>query len=184
MESEVTPLKQKEPYEVTPTLIRVVQLIKRIKDVFFHDYDGEREPQSIVITTLAAKYYDGEYSIYEALFTVVKKMKQLYDKDQRFKVVNPSYTDEVFTEKWPRHIEYYDNYKDFINHTYSWLSDLTNPEKAKRAFKELFGQHPFDDVLEKTKYDSFWNSKPSNITRDNVFPNEQVRINKKERGNA
>lgn len=184
MESEVTPLKHKEPYEITPTLIRVVQLIKRIKDVFFHDYTGDREPQSIVITTLAAKYYDGEYSVYEALSNIITKMKQLYENNNRFKVINPSYPDEVFTEKWPTHIEYYKNYTEFVNFAYSKIGDLLKPEKAKNAFRELFGQYPFNDVFENTKCDSFWRSQQSNITKDNIFPNEQVKINKKERGNA
>ena len=44
MESEVTPLKKPAPYEMTPTLIRTVQLLKRIKDVFFRDYKGEKKP--------------------------------------------------------------------------------------------------------------------------------------------
>lgn len=183
MESEIKPLKAKQPYETTPTLVRVVQLIKRIKDVFFSDYEGEREPQSIVITTLAAKYYDGGYSVYEALSNILFKMKQLHDRDKRFMVVNPSCSEEYFTEKWPRHIEYYENYSKFINFAYSRIIDLPNPSKAKSAFRALFGQSPFDKVLEDTKYDSFWND-TSNIVKDNVFPNEQIRINKKERGNA
>ena len=183
MESEFQPLKTKQPYETTPTLVRVVQLIKRIKDVFFYDYNGEREPQSIVITALAAKYYDGSYSIYETLSTILFKMKQLYDNNARFKVENPSYPAEVFTEKWPKHIEYYDNYSKFVNFAYSKVVELTNPSKAKKAFRALFGQQPFDNIFEETKYDSFWNS-VSNIVKDNVFPDEPIKINKKERGNA
>lgn len=183
MESEVTPLKTKQPYELTPTLVRVVQLIKRMKDVYFHDYAGGREPQSIVIATLAAKYYNGEYSVYESLQNIIRKMKQLYDNNQRFMVANPSYPNEVFTEKWPRHVEYYDNYNKFINKISPLVVDLANPAKAKNAFRELFGQHPFDDVFEETKYDSFWKTN-TNIVKDNVFPNEKVKIDKKERGNA
>lgn len=184
MESDIKPLKKTPPYESTPTLVRVVQLIKRAKDVFFHDYEGEREPQSIVITTLAAKYYDGERSVYEALCNIVRKMKQLYDNNKRFTVRNPSYSEEVFTEKWPKHVEYYTNYNEFISFVYDRIFDLINPEKAKKAFRDLFGQSPFDGVLEDTKNDSFWNESSSNVVKDNVFPNEQVKINKKERGNA
>lgn len=184
MESDIKPLKLRQPYETTPTLVRVVQLIKRMKDIFFHDYDGEREPQSIVITTLAAKYYDGEYSVFEALSNIVRKMKSLYDNNNRFVVKNPSYTDEVFTEKWPRHVEYYDNYRDFICFASSKIQDLANPAKAKKAFTDLFGGSPFNEIFENTKYDSFWSRGSSNITKDNVFPDQQVKINKKERGNA
>ena len=183
MESEVTPLKKPAPYEMTPTLIRVIQLLKRIKDVFFKDYEGEREPQSIVITTLASKYYNGEFSVYDALLNVVRKMKQLYDNNNRFVVSNPSYPNEVFTEKWPRHIEYYKNYCDFIYFADSRIRNLASSNDPKRAFTELFGQSPIDDIYNETRYDSFW-KKTSNITKDNVFPNEQVTINKKERGNA
>lgn len=185
LESENEPLKKLPPYESTPTLIRVIQLLKRAKDIFFKDYSGEREPQSIVITTLAAKYYNGEYSVFEALSNIVSKMKALYDNNNRFEVKNPGYPQEVFTEKWPRHIEYYDNYSSYINFVYSKLFDLKRTSTAKKAFVDLFGEHPFADVYEQTKYDSFWNEKPaSNIVKETSFPDEKIIINKKERGNA
>ena len=183
MESTVTPLKKPAPYEMTPTLIRVVQLLKRMKDIYFRDYEGDREPQSIVVTTLAAKYYNGELSVYDALLNIVKKMKQLYDNNNRFVVPNPSYPNEIFTEKWPRHIEYYDNYRDFIYFVDSRIKCLVSSNEPKKALSELFGQSPVDDVYNETRHDSYW-QRTSNITKDNVFPNEQVVINKKERGNA
>lgn len=185
MESETIPLKKPQPYEITPTLIRAVQLLKRMKDVYFKDYKGKREPQSIVITTLAAKFYDGEYSVFEALSNIVKKMKQKYDNNNRFDVTNPSYPTEVFTEKWHRYSEYYVNYQTFIYYVFNNLKDLTNPGKAKKCFEDLFGVSPFNEIYESTCNDSFWRrGQESNIVRDNAFPNEQVVINKKERGNA
>lgn len=184
MESEITPVKKPNPYEMTPILIRTVQLLKRMKDVFFKDYEGEREPQSIVITTLAAKYYDGETSVYEALFRIVSKMKQLYVNNNRFHVSNPSYPGEDFTAKWPSHIEYYDNYREYVFYIYEKLKDLLNQNKAKNAFVDLFGQSVFDKVHAATKYDSYWAKLEEKLVKDNAYPNKEVVIKKKERGNA
>lgn len=184
MESENEPLKKISPYEMTPTLIRVIQLLKRAKNVYFKDYTGEREPQSIVITTLAAKYYDGEFSVFEAMSNIVSKMKKLYESNNRFEVKNPGYPQEVFTEKWPSHVEYYDNYFKYINFVYSELNNLRRTSTSKKAFVNLFGEHPFADIFEQTKYDSFWKEESTNIINNTSFPDEKVTIKKKERGNA
>lgn len=184
MESENEPLKKIPPYETTPTLIRTVQLLKRAKDIYFKNYEGEREPQSIVLTTLAAKYYDGEHSVFEALSNVVSKMKKLYDDNNNFVVKNPGYPQEEFTEKWAKYKEYYVNYKNYINFVFSKLTDLRRSNTARKTFVELFGEHPFADVFEETKYDTFWKEQPTNIIKDTSFPDEKITIKKKERGNA
>ena len=181
---EVKPLKEPAPYEITPTLIRAVQLLKRMKDVFFRDYKGEREPQSIVITTLAANFYNGEYSVYDALKNIILKMKQKYDNNNRFEVRNPSYPSEVFTEKWSRYTEYYDNLKNFVYFLNNNIKRLEVQSGAAECFKTLFGDKTFNELREETKLDSFWKDSSTNIERDNVFPKEQVVIKKKERGNA
>ncbi len=56
-------------------LQQVVQLMKRHRDVRFIGKDDK--PISMIITTLAAAFYEGELSIYEALCTIAKKMAKL-----------------------------------------------------------------------------------------------------------
>ena len=55
MESTTTPFRKPQPYEWKPILNRVVQLIKRARDIYFKDIE-DCYPQSIVLTTLAAKF--------------------------------------------------------------------------------------------------------------------------------
>lgn len=181
--ADVTPLKKPEPYELKPTLNRVVQLLKRSRDIYFKEYD-DYYPQSIVLTTLAAKYYDGNTSLYDAFLNIVGKMKNLKDNNPRFDVINPgSNGRENFTEKWKRKTEYYDNFSFFIDYLYDNLIKMKTNSTFKSSFTKLFGDSITDKVKSRTMYDSIWEYK-SNLVTENVFPNSRVTIEKKERGNA
>lgn len=181
--AEVKPLKKPEPYEIKPILNRIVQLLKRARDIYFKDYE-DFYPQSIVLTTLAAKYYDGNQSLYEAFCNIVNKIKTLKDNNDRFDVVNPaSNGKENFTEKWKRKNIYYKNFSMFIDYVYENLTKMKNNSSFKSSFTNLFGDSIIDNVKNKTFYDSIWEYK-SNITSENIFPNGRVKIEKKERGNA
>ena len=72
VESEPLP---EELYFKTP-LQRAVQLVKRNRDVYFQD--KEYPVSSIVLTTLIARFYSGEDSIYDTIDNVVFKIKNSY----------------------------------------------------------------------------------------------------------
>lgn len=180
---EVIPLKKPEPYELKPTLNRIVQLLKRARDIYFKDYD-DNYPQSIVLTTLAAEFYDGNTSLYDSFLSIVKKMKSLKDSNSRFDVFNPgSKGRENFTEKWKRKTIYYENFSSFVDYIYDNLLKMKNNSTFKSSFTNLFGDSITDKVKSRTMFDSIWEYK-SNITNENIFPNSKVSIEKKERGNA
>ncbi len=87
--------KEKSPLQ------RAVQILKRHRDIMFNG--DEDKPISIIITTLAARAYQGETSVLDALQTIIAHMrdhiKEKYDPASRrtIKVVeNPVNPEENF----------------------------------------------------------------------------------------
>lgn len=85
-------------YRWKTPLQRVVQILKRHRDVMFeHDQDGK--PISIIITTLAAKAYSGQTDLYSSLDAVLASMGQLISSTSP-RVPNPVNPIEDFADKW------------------------------------------------------------------------------------
>ena len=89
------PVSAKAPLQV------VVQLLKRHRaELFRGDPDA---PISILVTTLAARAYQGQNSIYGALMHLVKIMPTLIEyRNGVAHVPNPTNPLENFAEKWQR----------------------------------------------------------------------------------
>lgn len=103
-------------YEVRTPLQRVIQLLKRHRDVRFNG--DEDKPISIIITTLAARAYNNEEDLAEALLNVVPKMREgIEQRNGVYWVPNPVNLNENYADKWaetPRKA------KLFLG----WLTDL------------------------------------------------------------
>lgn len=108
-------------------LQRVVQILKRHRDIMFaedSEYDVDHRPISIIITTLAAKSYDKEDNILEALINAVGNMrgeiKEKYNpktgKIEKF-IENPVNSEENFADKWVEE----DKKRKYF---YEWLDKL------------------------------------------------------------
>ena len=99
---DVKPLPAKRKSKTI--LQRVVQLLKRHRDIHYAGDDDK--PISIIITTLAAKAYDGEKDITSAFRNVVEKMRNYIEtrmvagKEIKW-VPNPVNSQENFADKWP-----------------------------------------------------------------------------------
>ena len=99
---DVNPLPAKRKNKTT--LQRVVQLLKRHRDIHYGGDDDK--PISILITTLAAKAYDGEKDLVIAFRNVVAKMRnqietRIEDGKEIKWVQNPVNSQENFADKWP-----------------------------------------------------------------------------------
>lgn len=86
------------PYELKTVLQRVIQILKRHRDVHFQK-DPTYAPISMIITTLATHAYQGEYSLVSALLNVVNRMP-LFIKAERPRIENPVNKKEDFADKW------------------------------------------------------------------------------------
>lgn len=92
-------------------LQRVVQLLKRHRDIYFQkEVDEEvkkQKPISCIITTLAARAYRGEPALIDALWGVIERMKDeiqfqfdpALGKDVEW-ISNPTHISENFADRW------------------------------------------------------------------------------------
>lgn len=89
---EVPLYKRKSPLQQS------IQLLKRHRDVMFAD-DENSKPISIIITTLAARAYNGESDIPSALRKILEAMGS-YVRSTVPKVPNPVDPGEDFADRW------------------------------------------------------------------------------------
>lgn len=122
-------------YEQKTILQRCIQLLKRHRDNMFKD-NVESKPISIIITTLAARAYNGEQKLEEALLNILSKMPQnIYSQKPR--VPNPVKPEEDFTDRWDNpefsHLNLEANFKIWLNQAYLDFANLLKVEKAEEV---------------------------------------------------
>jgi hypothetical protein len=87
-------------WQVRTPLQRVVQLLKRHRDVYFQE-DCDDKPVSIIITTLAGHAYEGQADLGDALLGMLGRMRGLIqNRAGKWCVANPVDPDENFADKW------------------------------------------------------------------------------------
>ena len=87
-------------WRIRTSLQRVVQLLKRHRDIFFAD-DFDDRPTSIIITTLAGHSYDRRSDVAEALLHIVRRMSEHIEKRSgQWWIANPIHPGENFADKW------------------------------------------------------------------------------------
>jgi hypothetical protein len=87
-------------WQIKTPLQRVVQLLKRHRNIYFVK-DLEHRPASIIITTLAAQAYSDQLDLYEALWAILNSMEKfIVYRDGRYIVASPVEADENFADKW------------------------------------------------------------------------------------
>ena len=136
--------KHKKPLQ------RAVQLIKRYRDMYFQK-DDTYKTSSIILTTIAGQFYQGEESIFDAVDNIIATIRTKVNQPLgRLKIVNPVNSAEDFTDKWDDEPEYYEAFKKFASHLYNEWQKLKMqngvPEEGK-IMKGLFG----DDIFGKAQ---------------------------------
>ncbi|MCW2620435.1 MAG: hypothetical protein JWL64_37 [Frankiales bacterium] len=115
-------------WRVRTPLHRVVQVLKRHRDLAFA-LDPGKAPPSSLITTLAARAYAGEQDLLAALLAVVQRMpKHIENRNGVEWVENPVCEGENFADKWR---EYPERRQAFAQ----WHAALC------RDLQELIGEH-------------------------------------------
>ena len=128
--------------------------------MFSKPEDKEDKPISIIITTLAARAYNKETGILEALYNVIHKMESFidekWDKETRKYikwVSNPVNEEENFADRW-------EDYPQRQTNFYTWLKQVkidiarTIGQQGLPAIQEsLVG--PFGSVLVTTTFNKY-----------------------------
>jgi hypothetical protein len=141
-------------YKARTPLQRVIQLLKRHRDLYFAE-DCDDQPVSIIITTLAARAYQGQANLYDALMGILERMP-LYIETRNVNginvkwVPNPVNPKENFADKWQAH-------KLRETKFYAWLrkaqQDMTEITQIKglhligEKLKPLFGTRAVNEAL-------------------------------------
>lgn len=108
-------------------LQRVVQLLKRHRDIMFSsdDFNSENKPISVIITTLATRAYDKSENLIDAYTNIVQRMRDFIEekinpetgKYEKW-ISNPvNIKDENFADKWSEE-------KQKQDYFYLWLDKL------------------------------------------------------------
>lgn len=135
-------VEQIEDFEVRTPLQRVIQILKRHRDVRYAGDDDK--PISIIITTLAAQAYNNEADLYDAILEIVPKMRQYIElRGECLWVENPVNPDENFADKWeenPRKAQVFFEWLDAVEAEY--LSLLTDEgfSRLEDYLTETFGE--------------------------------------------
>ena len=122
-ERKQEPLPDNDPAFAKAVLKRVVQLMKRRRDLLIRNDD--LSPRSIVLTTLAAQHYRGEQHVVPALLTILTGIRGQIDaaKPNRIEVCNPTNPDEKFCESFCTK-EQYDEFVKFIDNFLTEVNEL------------------------------------------------------------
>lgn len=162
---------EKEP------LVRVVQILKRHRDIMFGSNDIK--PISIIITTLAAKAYKKEVDIIEAITNILEDMPNHMDRKFSYEhnkdiwwISNPVNDEENFADKWPLESEngpekeeaFFDWHKKAVK-DFDFIKN-SDPTKAYRYLKELLGTSSVNEAVKNVGMDSLITEryKPTNYS--------------------
>jgi hypothetical protein len=104
--AHVDPIPEREGVGEKPPLRRIVQLIKRWRDVEYLDRP-QLSPPSIILTTLAGEFYDGGPSCGDSLGVVVDGISTWLSECEPVTLSNPVNQDEEICEKWQSNPESY-----------------------------------------------------------------------------
>ncbi len=138
-------------YKIKTPLQRVVQILKRHRDIMFANAPDDK-PISIIITTLAGHAYNNEPDILAALQNVVADMPRYIQQNNGVVwIPNPVNPLENFADKWAEHPQREDNF-------YKWLSEvqkdlnvaLEQPDiqRAAESLKSRLGERVINKGLQ------------------------------------
>ncbi|GAB3306365.1 nucleotidyltransferase domain-containing protein [Haliea atlantica] len=124
-------------YRWKTPLQHCIQLLKRHRDTMFKDKD-DNKPISVIITTLAARAYNGESDLAEALANILGRMDRFINASVA-RVPNPVNPDEDFADKWysseHAHLELEENF-------HLWLT------QARAHFRALLSRDNSQAIIE------------------------------------
>ncbi len=94
-------IEQVPDYLIKTPLQRIVQILKRHRDIMF-EHDQDDKPISIIITTLAGLSYRNESDMLEAYWNIINGMIDMFERSNG-KIKNPVNPEENFADKWIEH---------------------------------------------------------------------------------
>lgn len=145
---DVPLFKKKTPLQ------RVIQILKRHRDNW-SKCNPDSKPISIIITTLAARAYDGETDIVTALGNVLAKMGGLV-RPTKPRIPNPVDPEEDFADRWYRkdclHLRLEENFNAWLLQARVDFQNITSTDDSEllcELIKEKFSLPVDESELKK-----------------------------------
>lgn len=144
-------------YKVKTPLQRAVQILKRHRDLTYKGKDDDK-PISILITTLAAKAYDNESNVLDAVGNIVSRMWEFIEErevngEQVLWVENPVNVNENFADKWQEYPERKDAFFDWLQQVELDIAGITSSDnilEINRSLEQQYGELAVKRAIEKT----------------------------------
>ena len=140
-----------EDYQVRTPLQWAVQILKRHRDVRYNGDDDK--PISVIITTLAAKAYDNEADLYDAIMNIVPGMRDhIKQRDGVWWIDNPVNPLENFADKWeehPRKAKLFFEWLGALEAEYRRIVTDEGFQKVGSYLAESYGQRDADEAMKK-----------------------------------
>jgi hypothetical protein len=157
----VEELPDAEDVDRKPALKRAVQMLKRARDIAFGTLElrDAVPPASIVLTTLAAHYYNGTGSVARAMEVILDgMMRDIAQTNGTLVVNNPVIEEEEFSEVWSEDARSYRAFVQWIVALRSEWRTVLEPgaggfEIVAAKLKNLFGEVISERaIVEQTRY--------------------------------
>lgn len=149
-------------------LQKTIQILKRHRDIMFKK--DKNKPISIIITTLAAKAYNGEQNLVDALLAVVNGMEYYIQKKGFIDWINnPVNQEENFADKWIESPEKKTNFYSWLNtikEDLNSLNSLIGKENIYGFISKKFGEKISKKIMENQA-----------VRQKKEFKNGSVKIN-------
>lgn len=132
-------------YALKTPLQRVVQLLKRHRDEMFKE-NSDCKPISVIIATLAARAYQGEANIAEAMSGVLDRMGD-HISPSKPRIPNPVDPNEDFTDRWDAQLE--DSFWRWFRQAredFAYLGRARNAVELSEACRAGFGVNLSHDI--------------------------------------
>jgi len=142
VEAMVAKLDQLPVYRWKTPLQICIQILKRHRDIMFEN-DPDGKPISIIITTLAARAYQGESDLEAAFERIVTTMGDFVQLTAP-RVANPVNTAEDFADKWPRDSRLEANFRKWLTQVqkdFSFWGKSDDLAVIAKDVSERFGVH-------------------------------------------
>lgn len=141
-DSSYKTMEEVPEWKIRTPLQRAVQILKRHRDIYFAD-DHEKCPVSIILTTLAAKAYDNQSNIYDAIVDMVRDMpKHIECRNGKWWVENPVEPGENFADKWnekPERREAFLHWLEQVQKDFMSALNSYSMKEASRALGSVLG---------------------------------------------
>jgi hypothetical protein len=143
-ESKEVNVEDVPDYKVRTPLQRAIQILKRHRDVYFLNDNGENKPISIIITTLSASLYSGQDNVFNAIYDILGNLnREMLIREGQYYIPNPANLNENFADKWNENPELSKTFFNWVNNAKNVFCDNVLQQKNEiemdKVLNEILG---------------------------------------------